>query len=606
VTLSGSSSNNGGGAIYNNGGGVTVTNSTLSADSVVLSGLGTTSNDGGGAIYDNGGGVTVTGSQLTHNSASISGGTSNNGGGAYYENGSGLAFERDSISNNALTISGGTTNDGGGGIYNNGGGFVVSTSTIAANSATLTATEGFNGGGGIYNNGSLPTFVNLTVSDNTLTAPTGTDVGGGGFYQNGVPGTVTNATFAANQSNQPGGAIFADAGLTLKSTIVAANSASGGHANCDGPGALSSAGNNLEDTLPSTCNLTPTGDLVGVAAGLGPLADNGGPGPTHALLAGSPAVDHITLAQCTDQQGTPQPVTTDERGVSRGLDGACDIGAYEFAPADLSLTASASPSSIALGGQSTLAVPVSNAGPAPATNPTVTIAIPSGLTLVSASTSQGSCTASGSGVSCPLRLIAAGGSVQATVVVRGTTAGKQLVTATVTATELDPTPANNTVAVAIAVVAPQLLSVSPAAPELSGLSLKPATFRAAPTGPTALRAANKKGKPRTGTLITYRDSQAAATTFTVLQSRNGIRKGKRCVSAPRRRHAKHKRTTRCKLRVSLGSFTRKDRAGVNRLHFTGRLRGRKLTPGHYDLRAIARNNNGKTSRPITQHFAIQR
>jgi uncharacterized repeat protein (TIGR01451 family) len=600
VTLSGSASNNGGGAIYNNGGGVTVTNSALSTDSVALSGLGTTSNDGGGAIYDNGSGVTVTGGLLTGNSASISGGTSNNGGGAVYENGGGPAFSASSISNNTLTISGGTTNDGGGGIYNNGGNFTLTASTVAANNAKLTGTEGFNGGGGIYNNGGAPTFVNVTVSDNALAAPGATNVGGGGLYQNGTPGTVTNATLTANQSNQPGGAIFGDAGLTLKSTIVAANSASSGNANCDGPTASTSAGNNLEDTSPTTCHLTATGDLVGVPAGLGRLADNGGPAPTHALPAGSPAVDHIPLAQCTDQQGTPQPVMIDERGVPRGLDGACDIGAYELAPAELAVTASASPSSMPLGGQSTLTFPVSNAGPAPATNTTVNVAIPAGLTLLSASTSQGSCSAGSSGMSCSIGLVRVGASAHVTAVVRGAAVGTQTVTGAVGATEPDPTPADNTAAVAIAVTAPP-----PVAPVLSRLLLSPETFRAAPSGPSALAAATKKRKPKPGTLISYNDSQAAVTTFTVLQSRNGIRKGKRCVISTRKPKATHNRPKRCKLLVSVGSFTHTDRAGRNRLRFTGRLRRHKLKPGSYQLRAIARNGTGQTSRPITKHLRIK-
>ncbi|HEX6064851.1 MAG TPA: choice-of-anchor Q domain-containing protein, partial [Longimicrobiales bacterium] len=51
---------------------------------------------------------------------------------------------------------------------------------------------------------------------------------------------------------------------------------------------------------------------------LGALADNGGPSMTHALLAGSPAIN--SGSNCT--------VTTDQRYAPR--DSACDIGAYEF------------------------------------------------------------------------------------------------------------------------------------------------------------------------------------------------------------------------------------------------------------------------------------
>jgi hypothetical protein len=51
---------------------------------------------------------------------------------------------------------------------------------------------------------------------------------------------------------------------------------------------------------------------------LAPLADNGGPGMTHALLAGSPAID----------AGTDCTLTVDQRYVAR--DAQCDLGAVEF------------------------------------------------------------------------------------------------------------------------------------------------------------------------------------------------------------------------------------------------------------------------------------
>ena len=63
---------------------------------------------------------------------------------------------------------------------------------------------------------------------------------------------------------------------------------------------------------------------------------NGGPTATIALLAGSPAIDAIPVASCTDQATpTPNALTTDQRGIPRpdpvdGSNGACDIGAYEF------------------------------------------------------------------------------------------------------------------------------------------------------------------------------------------------------------------------------------------------------------------------------------
>ena len=52
---------------------------------------------------------------------------------------------------------------------------------------------------------------------------------------------------------------------------------------------------------------------------LGPLAENGGPTRTHALLAGSHAID-AAEGSCP---------ATNQRGVSRPVGGGCDVGAYE-------------------------------------------------------------------------------------------------------------------------------------------------------------------------------------------------------------------------------------------------------------------------------------
>ncbi|HUF78353.1 MAG TPA: choice-of-anchor Q domain-containing protein [Thermoanaerobaculia bacterium] len=63
------------------------------------------------------------------------------------------------------------------------------------------------------------------------------------------------------------------------------------------------------------------GDLPGVDPLLGPLADNGGPTHTHALLVGSPAIDTTAL-------GVAPP--EDQRGVPRPQGPRADIGAFEL------------------------------------------------------------------------------------------------------------------------------------------------------------------------------------------------------------------------------------------------------------------------------------
>jgi hypothetical protein len=63
--------------------------------------------------------------------------------------------------------------------------------------------------------------------------------------------------------------------------------------------------------------------LNGVDPLLGPLADNGGPTPTMALLPGSPAIGRANPASApaTDQRGVPRPRASS------------DIGAFQTAPA---------------------------------------------------------------------------------------------------------------------------------------------------------------------------------------------------------------------------------------------------------------------------------
>ena len=114
-----------------------------------------------------------------------------------------------------------------------------------------------------------------------------------------------------------GGGIFQDGTTaTLQNTIVAGNTA----VDCDG--AVVSFDNNLDSD--NTCNLVAPGDLPGVDPLLGPLANNGGPTQTHALTAGSPAID------AGDDGAAP---AADQRGFPRAR--ASDIGAFEFRGADV-------------------------------------------------------------------------------------------------------------------------------------------------------------------------------------------------------------------------------------------------------------------------------
>ncbi len=80
-------------------------------------------------------------------------------------------------------------------------------------------------------------------------------------------------------------------------------------------------GHNLDD-VDANCNLTDPTSRPNVNPKLGPLADNGGPINTFALLPGSPAINKGDIAAC---------YATDQRGLPRPQGAACDLGAFEFA-----------------------------------------------------------------------------------------------------------------------------------------------------------------------------------------------------------------------------------------------------------------------------------
>ena len=110
-----------------------------------------------------------------------------------------------------------------------------------------------------------------------------------------------------------GGISNVGAAVTLVNTIGANNL--GG----DCSGAITSLGHNLDGD--GSCGLSGPGDLSGVDPILGPLADNGGPTFTHALLPASMAIHagDDTAAPATDQRGFPRF-------------GPSDIGAFEVQP----------------------------------------------------------------------------------------------------------------------------------------------------------------------------------------------------------------------------------------------------------------------------------
>jgi hypothetical protein len=195
--------------------------------------------------------------------------------------------------------------DRAGGLYNFGA-LTLNNSVIMSNSVS-------SDGGGVINEGTM--FINnSTFSGNSA------------LYSGGIanygPMTIRNSTISGNSAGSQSGGVFNENALTLRNTLIANNSASGGGDDCKGSPATGN--NNLIEI--AACNIfnNSNGNIVGQDPNLAPLADNGGGTLTYALQAGSPAIDAGDNATC---------LATDQRGISRPLGSACDIGSFE---ADLS------------------------------------------------------------------------------------------------------------------------------------------------------------------------------------------------------------------------------------------------------------------------------
>ena len=110
--------------------------------------------------------------------------------------------------------------------------------------------------------------------------------------------------------------------------------------------------------------------------------------------------------------------------------------------ADLAMSLVASQEPVPQGTTFTYTIVVSNHGPATATSVVVTDSLPAGLTFVSATATQGSCTGT-TNVSCNLGSLADGNSANIALVVTKTVGGNVSNTASVAATESDPFMPNN-------------------------------------------------------------------------------------------------------------------------------------------------------------------
>jgi hypothetical protein len=227
------------------------------------------------------------------------------GGGIYIGTGTAIVSETSLIGNLAQAGNnsqgfgtGATPADGdGGAIFNNSGTLAITNSTIAQNQSIagvhFPTGSGNAAGAGIYNSEGQLTLSFSTVAENTNYAGTNGIVLGDGIYNTGQ--------------------------AKLDNTIVAY------HTHGNFAGTITDQGHNIS----SDDSAHFSSSLQNADPKLGPIADNGGPTLTMALLEGSPAID----------SGASTGPAIDQRGIARPYGVGFDIGAFEqsAAPENISI-----------------------------------------------------------------------------------------------------------------------------------------------------------------------------------------------------------------------------------------------------------------------------
>ncbi|QEG34847.1 choice-of-anchor Q domain-containing protein [Bythopirellula goksoeyrii] len=301
----------------------------------------------GGGVYFDHGSLSISSSSIIDNSTT---GTHSRGGGLF-SHGSLNTIESSTISGNSTIASGGgiyslgnldlfysaVSNNSVYGMFVYGGGLALHSfstivnSTISGNKATGQSAAG----GGIDARGSLQ-ISNTTISENKAQ---GYSSRGGGVFASSL--TLSHSTITGNRvvgdDSRGGGVVGIH--TSIQHSIIANNEATYADSDLHWPTQSrnisfsligTNAGNNLTETPIGSPDAN--GNLIGgpihgvIDPLLGPLADNGGPTLTHALLPGSPAINAGEPAlvgwdvPAFDQRGEP---------FTRVFGGRIDIGAFE-------------------------------------------------------------------------------------------------------------------------------------------------------------------------------------------------------------------------------------------------------------------------------------
>ncbi len=250
--------------------------------------------------------------------------------------GGGILNDRATLTIRDCTLSGNEAAGGGGAIHNlaetGGAALTVISSTMSGNIAGGSGGAILSGGAG----SATLTIVNSTLSGNAAGHR------GGGISNEGALGTATltvlNCTLSGNTAIAGGGITTDNAAgngtLTIENTIFARGTTGPNYSGLAST-VISSRGRNLSDDQSASAFAARVLSLP-----LGPLADNGGPTKTHALVPGNPAIDagdNSILAQFPANAGPEQSLLNDQRGpgyprLLAGTSGVAlvDIGAFEL------------------------------------------------------------------------------------------------------------------------------------------------------------------------------------------------------------------------------------------------------------------------------------
>lgn len=366
------------------------------------------------------------------------------------------------ITANGAAAYNGTLNDAGGG-GGAGGSIIVVSATGGESGLTIAAHggrggdawdsqpfsladrhgPGAGGGGGVVLLSGAPASTDVSggASGTTLNpgVPYGATAGSAGV-------SVTNAQLPTLPGSRSGAECTSD--LTVNKTH------SGSFAR-GATGTFTITVNNISLNQPTSGIVTmtdvlPVGVVPTVASGTGwacPIAGQKVTCTRADALAPVSSYPVITITVSV-AQSAPNSVTNTATVAGGGeLNGTNDTATDTVtitSSSDLSITKSGAPNPVKQGQTLTYTLVVTNKGPTDATGVSVTDTLPIQVSYVSATPTQGSCSQAGRTVTCALGNISNGGTATITIVVTAVTPSQAINTASVSGTQPDPVPANNT------------------------------------------------------------------------------------------------------------------------------------------------------------------